>query len=90
MLDTPLFSEERAQQAAFAIAQQYLQTAKGWKTEEYSLELLRVEGNVEMPIIIVDCISSTDLHSPLRGGGQSVQLTIDINQQRVVRELAYQ
>jgi hypothetical protein len=90
MLDTELSIPEPLQQAALAIAHQYLQIVKGWRTEEYSLEAIRMEGDQETPVVIFDGIYLADLHSNERGGGESVQLFIDLCQQKVVRVQAYQ
>ena len=89
-MDTTLSTEEQMMQTALDVADQYLQSVKQWRQEEYCLEFLRVEGDPEAPLIILDGVHSGDLDSRQRGGGQSVQLTIDIRRQRVVRELAYQ
>ena len=93
MLDLFLSTEdtkEQLQREAFAVAKRYLQTVKGWKVEDYSLEAVHLEGGEETPIAVVDGIYLADLCSPQRGGGESVQLTIDLSQQKVVCELAYQ
>ena len=90
MLDTFLSAKEQLQREALAVAQRYLQTVKGWKPEDYSLEVIHLEGDEETPIAVVDGIYLADLCSPQRGGGESVQLSIDLRQQKVARDLAYQ
>lgn len=77
-------------QAAFAVANQYLQAVKQWKPEEYGLEFVRVEGDPAAPIVILDAVHTADLQARQRGGGRSVQLVIDLRARKVVRELAYQ
>lgn len=90
MLETPLPAEEQIKQAAFAVADQYLRTVKHWMEEEYSLETIRVEGDPNASVVILDAVYVADANSSQRGGGKSVQLAVDLRKQKVVRELAYQ
>lgn len=90
MVGSSVSAEEQLRQAAFAVADHYLQTVKQWKPAEYGLEIVRVEGDPEAPVVILDGVHAADLHSRQRGGGQSLQLAIDLRARKVVRELAFQ
>lgn len=81
---------EKTEQATKEIAKHYLQTVKQWNSEEYSLELIRMEGTADAPIAVLEGIYLDDLRLPQRGSGQSVQLKVDARNCKVLQELAYQ
>ena len=76
--------------AALETARQYVRTTKQWPEEEYHLEFLRTEGSEDAPLAIIDAVHHDDLQPNKKGGGKSVQLHVDVRQQRVIKELAYQ
>lgn len=82
--------EEQARRVAEEVAHGYLQTVKHWQTNDYYLEVPEAVKPEEVSMVVVDGIHKSDLQSEQRGGGQSVQLVIDVDSRRVLRELAYQ
>jgi hypothetical protein len=86
---TPI-TEEQMRQTAMDVARQYLQKTKRWKPEEYYLEIVSVADAEEPQIVVLDGVYQADLRGTQRGGGQSVQLHVDIQQRSVLRELAFQ
>jgi hypothetical protein len=69
---------------------EYLQSTKQWAQNDYHLEFLRREGDPASPVVVLDAVHHDDLHARKRGGSKSVQLHVDLQSQRIVKELAYQ
>ena len=78
------------QDAAIEIARQYVEATKQWPETDFHLEFLRQEGTAESPIMVIDAVHHDDLRSDQKGGGKSVQLHVDLRENRVAKELAYQ
>jgi len=73
-------ADEKAQN----IAHEYVATTKQWSTDEYDLNMLKLDD-----IIIIDAVHTDDLKGS-KSPNKSVQLQIDLSVGQVVRELAYQ
>jgi len=71
-------------------ARHYIQSAKGWPENDYHLEWLCQQENPNAVLIILDAVHKDDLKSRERISSKSVQLHIDLNSQKVLKELAYQ
>jgi len=71
-----------------AIANQYLIAQKKWRPDQFRLEHkgLAPDGR---SLIVWAVYLEDELH-PTPGGGESVELYIDRDSQRVVRELGFQ
>jgi hypothetical protein len=72
------------------IADNYLQNVKGWDKTVYHLEFLHQEGTSGSPVIVLDAIHNADLGKRERRASQSLQLHVDLQDRRVIRELGYQ
>lgn len=90
MEDTSKPDAQDSQAAALETARQYVITAKQWPEADFHVEFLRTEGSEDAPLAIIDAVHHDDLQPNKKGGGKSVQLHIDLRQQRVTKELAYQ
>lgn len=89
MTPATISAEQHIQQTAISVAHEYLKTVKRWNLDDYRLEVC-VCGTDKAPIVVVDCVYKADLLTPQCGGGQSVQLHVDVQKQMVIRELGYQ
>ena len=90
MTDVMVSGEEQTKQLAVKAAHHYLQTVKQWRQEEYHLEFVNIKDMEGMSVVVLEGIHEADLNNRQRGGGQSVQLYVDAQSHRVLRELAYQ
>lgn len=71
------------------IATKYAIETKGWKMGDFEVEVLDGETSPEPGTIVADLVHVEDLQGKI-GGGKSVQLQIDLNSKKVVKELAFQ
>jgi hypothetical protein len=75
------------QQSAIEKAvERYLSESKNWKREQYRLE----QKGTRDGMLILWVIFLEDEKPPVPGGGQSVELEVDLHTSRVVRELGFQ
>src|SRR5712692_8171771 len=74
------------QELATQIARDHIHSSKRWPEKDFHVEVLRSEGSPSSPIIIVDAVHHDDLNLEGRGSTSSVQLHIDLNARRVLKE----
>jgi hypothetical protein len=82
--------DSNQQPVAEQIAHDYLRTAKRWSEEDYHLDILREEGGRNSPVVVLDAVHHDDLRPQGRAAPKSLQLYIDLNNRRVLKELGYQ
>jgi hypothetical protein len=87
---TPPTLTSSQQERTVQLAQDYVRAAKQWPESDYHVEVRRLEGDPASPVVIVDAVHHDDLTPGRRGSNKSVQLHIDPNGRRVLKELAYQ
>lgn len=87
MAATPNIEVQEVDQVNIVVGQ-YLVSQKNWRPDQFRLEHrgFSADGHA----IIVWAIFLEDQIHPVPGGGKSVELHLDRNTQRVVRELGFQ
>ena len=78
--------EDAMNETAIQIAREYIFDAKGWSLDEFDVQISRKENNA---VIVVDAVHMDDL-SGEKGTNKSVQLFIDVQSRKVIKELSYQ
>ncbi len=78
--------ENAVNEVAIQIAREYIFNAKGWNLDEFDVLISRKENNA---VIVVDAVHRDDL-SGQKGINKSVQLFIDVQNKKVIKELSYQ
>lgn len=64
----------------------YVEANKGWKNNEYTIDLDRVE----QCIIVYQIIYKDDLARAIPGGGKSFLLHVDAKRKKIIKELYFQ
>src|SRR5215469_728151 len=81
--------DSRIDSRVLKVAVKYGLEKKGWKNEEFGVEYDRQEGHIF--VLRLSHVSDQGLASkPFPGGGKSVQIFIDTNEMKVIRELKFQ
>ena len=70
------------------IARSYIAQEKGWSQTEYTI--VQTDGKDDAGNFVVNARHKDDETLSVPGGGKSVELHIDPNTKRVVRELHFQ
>lgn len=70
----------------YSLAETYIKRVKRWKDSDYCVEFSRLEGNV-----IVIYVSHRDDDSSISpGGGKSLEVHIDGNNMKILKEMHFQ
>jgi hypothetical protein len=85
------FSSSANQLEPIEIAKNYLMEVKGWKCGEFIVEFDKFELiKPSNEYISIRATHKDDLLDSTPGGGKSVQLRVNISEQKVISELGYQ